>query len=92
MFFYLITKIFKKQEERNLIVLTLGLLLVGYGISDYFGFESLLSTIALGAALIHEIIEPIISRFSLKKSRRAGLDLTENRKMNFLFPLHPNFP
>lgn len=51
--FYLIIKIFKKQEEGTLIVLTLGLILLSYGIADYFGFESLLATIALGAVVVN---------------------------------------
>ncbi|WP_319590917.1 cation:proton antiporter [uncultured Draconibacterium sp.] len=49
--FQLITKIFSKQEEGTLIVLTFGAILMSYGISEYFGFESLLSTIALGAVV-----------------------------------------
>lgn len=44
-------KIFKKQSEGTLIVLTFGLILLSYGISEYLGFESLLSTIALGAVV-----------------------------------------
>ncbi len=46
--FNLLIKVFKKQHEGTLIVLTLGLILLSYGISEFFGFESLLSTIALG--------------------------------------------
>ncbi|QIA07576.1 cation:proton antiporter [Draconibacterium halophilum] len=49
--FQFITKIFSKQAEGTLIVLTLGSILMSYGISDYFDFESLLSTIALGAVV-----------------------------------------
>ena len=49
--FNLITKIFKKQAEGSLIVLTFGLILLSYGISEYLGFESLLSTIALGVVV-----------------------------------------
>jgi len=51
--FYLITKIFKKQEEGTLIVLTISLILLSYGVADYFGFESLLATIALGAVVVN---------------------------------------
>jgi Kef-type K+ transport system membrane component KefB len=51
--FYFIVKIFKKQGEGTLIVLTIGLILLSYGIADYFGFESLLSTIALGAVIVN---------------------------------------
>lgn len=47
--FNFFTRIFKKQEEGTLIVLTFGMILLSYGITEYFGYESLLSTIALGA-------------------------------------------
>jgi len=46
-------KLFKKQEEGTLIVLTVGLILLSYGVADYLGFESLLSTIALGAIVVN---------------------------------------
>ena len=46
--FNFLIKIFKKEEEGTLIVLTFGLILLSYGISESMGFESLLSTIALG--------------------------------------------
>ena len=49
--FNFLVKIFKKQEEGTLIVLTFGLILLSYGISEYLGFESLLSTIALGTVV-----------------------------------------
>lgn len=45
------TKVFKKQAEGTLIVLTIGLILLCYGLSDNWGFESLLSTIALGTVV-----------------------------------------
>ena len=51
--FNYITKIIKKQQDGTLIVLTFGLILLSYGITDYFGFESLLSTIALGAVVVN---------------------------------------
>lgn len=51
--FNLLVKVFKKQEEGTLIVLTFGLILMSYGISEYFGFESLLSTIALGTVVVN---------------------------------------
>lgn len=51
MVFNFMTRIFKKQEEGTLIVLTFGLILLSYGISEYFGFESLLSSITLGAVV-----------------------------------------
>ncbi|HYQ56658.1 MAG TPA: cation:proton antiporter [Draconibacterium sp.] len=44
-------KLFEKQAEGTLIVLTFGLILLSYGISEYFAFESLLSTIILGAVV-----------------------------------------
>lgn len=51
--FNLLVKLFKKQPEGTLVVLTFGLVLLSYGISDYFGFESLLSTMALGAVVVN---------------------------------------
>lgn len=51
--FNLITKFIKKQDEGTLIVLSFGLILLSYGITDYFGFESLLSTIVVGAVVIN---------------------------------------
>ena len=50
-FFNFLVTIFKKQAEGTLIVLTFGLILVSYGISEYMEFESLLSTIALGTVV-----------------------------------------
>jgi len=49
--FNYIIRLFKKQEEGTVIVLTFGLILLSYGISEYFEFESLLSTITLGAVV-----------------------------------------
>ncbi|MCW3789017.1 cation:proton antiporter [Plebeiibacterium sediminum] len=49
--FYFIVKMVKKETEGSLIVLTFGLILFAYGISDYFGFESLLASMALGAVV-----------------------------------------
>ncbi|MFV0593415.1 MAG: cation:proton antiporter [Draconibacterium sp.] len=51
--FSLIVKVFTKQPEGTLIVLTFGLVALSYGISEYFGFESLLSTMALGAVVVN---------------------------------------
>lgn len=51
--FYVMAKIFKKQSEGSLIVITLGLVLLTYGISEYFHFESLLSTMILGVVVIN---------------------------------------
>nr|WP_319399373.1 cation:proton antiporter [uncultured Carboxylicivirga sp.] len=48
-----IVKLVKKETEGSLIVLTFGLILLTYGISEYFGFESLLATMALGAVTIN---------------------------------------
>ncbi len=49
--FYLIVKMVKKESEGSLIVLTFGLILFAYGISEFFGFESLLASMALGAVV-----------------------------------------
>jgi len=67
--FYLIIKIFKKQEEGALIVITISLILLSYGVADYFGFESLLATIALGAFVVNfnpasEEIFKLIERYT----------------------------
>ncbi len=51
--FNIITKFIKKQDEGTLIVLSFGLILLSYGITDYFEFESLLSTIVVGAVVIN---------------------------------------
>ena len=53
LFFIGIVKLVKKETEGSLIVLTFGLILLTYGISEYFGFESLLATMALGAVTIN---------------------------------------
>lgn len=62
-------KLFKKQPEGTLIVLTFGLILLSYGISESLGFESLLSTIALGAVvsnfnILSEKIFKLIERYT----------------------------
>ena len=49
--FNLIVKLIKDQPEGTLIVLTFGLILLSYGSSEYFGFDSILSTIALGTVV-----------------------------------------
>jgi len=46
-----IVRLVPHQPEGTLIVLTFGLVSLSYGISEYFGFESLLSTMALGAVV-----------------------------------------
>ncbi len=51
--FNLLVKLFKKQPEGTLIVLTSGLVLITYGIASFFGFEPLLATIALGTIVIN---------------------------------------
>jgi Kef-type K+ transport system membrane component KefB len=49
--FNALIKMFREQAEGTLIVLTFGLILLSYGISEYLGLESLLSTIALGTVV-----------------------------------------
>ena len=51
--FNAIVKLVNRQTEGTLIVLTFGLVALSYGISEYFGFESLLSTMALGAVVVN---------------------------------------
>ncbi len=51
--FNFIVKLFKKQTEGSLIVITFGLILLSYGISEFLNFESLLSTIALGCVVVN---------------------------------------
>ena len=51
--FNLLVKWFRKQTEGTLIVLTFGLVLLSYGISEYFGFESLLATLSLGVVVVN---------------------------------------
>lgn len=67
--FNYIVKIVTKQPEGTLIVLTFGLVSLSYGISEYFGFESLLSTMALGAVVanfnpISDKIFKLIERYT----------------------------
>lgn len=67
--FYIIVKFAPHEEEGSLIVLTFGLILLTYGISEVFGFESLLSTMALGAVVINtnplrEEIFKLIERYT----------------------------
>jgi Kef-type K+ transport system membrane component KefB len=67
--FNYLVKWFRKQTEGSLIVLTFGLLLVSYGISEYFKFESLLATLTLGAVVVnsnplaHKILK-LIERYT----------------------------
>jgi Kef-type K+ transport system membrane component KefB len=67
--FNIIIKIFKNQPDNTLIVLTFGLILLSYGISKYFGFEALLSTITLGVIVtnfnpLSEKIFKLIERYT----------------------------
>jgi Kef-type K+ transport system membrane component KefB len=51
--FNIIIKIAPKQSEGTLIVLTFGLLLLCYGISEYLKLEALLSTMTLGVIVVN---------------------------------------
>ena len=51
--FNFLIKIFKNESDGSLIVITLGLIMLTYGIADYFKFETLLSTMALGAIVVN---------------------------------------
>jgi Kef-type K+ transport system membrane component KefB len=51
--FKYISKIFKKESDGSLIVIVIGIILLGYGISDSFGFEPLLTSMTLGAVVIN---------------------------------------
>ncbi len=51
--FNFIIKMFNKESEGTLIVLTIGLVALTYGVSDFFGFESLLSSMVLGVVVIN---------------------------------------
>lgn len=51
--FTFIVKLFSRQPEGTLIVLIFGLVALSYGISEYFAFESLLSTMALGVVVVN---------------------------------------
>lgn len=67
--FVLILRLINNQSEGTLIVLTIGLILLSYGLSDYLGFESLLSTIALGMVIanfspIQDKIFQLIDRYT----------------------------
>ena len=51
--FKYVNKLFSKENEGSLIVLTLGMVFLCYGISDCFGFEALLATMAMGAMVVN---------------------------------------
>ena len=51
--FNFIEKLFDIKSDGTLIVITFGLILLSYGISEFFGFESMLSTMALGAVVVN---------------------------------------
>ena len=67
--FNLIVRMFKKQSEGSLIVSTLGLILLCYGISEFFGCESLIATMTLGVMVTNfnpqsEKILTLIERYT----------------------------
>jgi len=67
--FNYIVKVFRKETDGTLIVLTFGLVLLSYGISDYLGFEALLSSMALGVVVTNwnpaaERILKLIDRYT----------------------------
>lgn len=51
--FNYVIRFFKKQEEGSLIVVSLGMIMLSYGISEYFGLESLLAAMTLGVIVIN---------------------------------------
>ena len=51
--FNFLVKLLKNESDGSLIVVTLGLVLLTYGIADYFKFETLLSTMTLGAIVVN---------------------------------------
>ncbi len=51
--FNFLVKILKNESDGSLIVITLGVILLTYGIADYFNFETLLSTMTLGAIVVN---------------------------------------
>ena len=51
--FNLLVKLLKDESDGSLIVVTLGIVLLTYGIADYFKFETLLSTMTLGAIVVN---------------------------------------
>ena len=51
--FKYISKIFKKESDGSLIVIVIGIILLGFGISDSLGFEPLLTSMTLGAVVIN---------------------------------------
>jgi len=67
--FNYLVKVFRKETDGTLIVLTFGLVLLSYGISDYLGFEALLSSMALGVVVtnwnpVAERIFKLIDRYT----------------------------
>lgn len=67
--FNLITRMIKRQSEGTLIVLIFGLILLSYGLSEFLGFEAVLSTIVLGVVItnfnpLSEKIFGIIERYT----------------------------
>lgn len=51
--FKYISNIFKKESDGSLIVIVIGMILLGFGISEALGFEPLLTSMILGAVVIN---------------------------------------
>jgi len=51
--FNFVIGLFKNKEEGSLIVITLGMIMLSYGISEYLGFESLLAAMTLGMVVVN---------------------------------------
>ncbi len=51
--FKYISKIFNKESDGSLIVIVIGMILLGFGISDSLGFEPLLTAMTLGTVVIN---------------------------------------
>ncbi|WP_163715725.1 cation:proton antiporter [Mangrovibacterium lignilyticum] len=51
--FNFLVKLFRKESDGSLIVITFGMVLLTYGLSDYFGFEALLATMSLGVIVVN---------------------------------------
>jgi Kef-type K+ transport system membrane component KefB len=67
--FNFLIRLFQNESDGSLIVITLGLILLTYGIADYFKFETLLSTMTLGAIVVNinplaENIFKLIERYT----------------------------
>lgn len=51
--FNFLVKIFRNESDGSLIVISIGLILLTYGIADYFKFETLLATMTLGVVVVN---------------------------------------